>query len=129
MPRILIPLEIGRGQKTETINYIYKTATAISNGTHIEILTFFCYSCPMYNPFAFSPLINILLVLIIIWTIVWKVYAVWTAVKHNHKKWFVALIILNTFAILEIFYIFKIAKKSWSEVKGDFRHGWESFKK
>jgi hypothetical protein len=61
-----------------------------------------------------------------LWTIPWKIYAVWLAVKANHKKWFVALLILNTIGILEIFYIFKIAKKSWTEVKQDFRKAWSS---
>ncbi|MFA6077089.1 MAG: DUF5652 family protein [Candidatus Paceibacterota bacterium] len=71
---------------------------------------------------------NILIVVITLWTIPWKIYAVWTAVKHNHKKWFVVLLILNTVSILEIFYIFKIVKKSWAEVKRDFRKAFSSFK-
>ena len=75
-------------------------------------------------PYSF----NILIVIITIWTIPWKVYSVWTAVKNNHKKWFVALVLLNTAGILEIFYIFKIAKKSWADVKKDFRRAWESIK-
>lgn len=73
--------------------------------------------------------VNILLLILALWTIPWKIYAVWVACKNNHKKWFVALIILNTVGILEIFYIFKIAKKSWVEVKGDFKRAWDSFKK
>ena len=72
--------------------------------------------------------VNLSIVIIALWTIPWKIYAVWTAVKSNQKKWFVALLILNTASILEIFYIFKIAKKSWVEVKGDFRKAWESMK-
>ena len=76
-----------------------------------------------------SPLMyNSILILLVLWTIPWKAYAVWLAVRHNHKKWFVALLLLNTVAILEIFYIFKIAKKSWAEVKEDFRKALSSFK-
>ena len=52
----------------------------------------------------------------------WKIYAVWTAVKNHNKKWFVALILLNTFAILEIIYIFYIAKKNWTDIKKDVLH-------
>ena len=78
------------------------------------------------SPFFYN---NSLLILIIaIWTIPWKIYAVWLAARHNHKKWFVALLLLNTVAILEIFYIFKIAKKSWAEVKEDFRKALSLFK-
>ncbi len=78
---------------------------------------------PLYNN-------NLLLIsiLLALWTIPWKIYAVWTAVKHDQKKWFVALLILNTVGILEIFYIFKIAKKSWAEVKEDFRKAFSSTK-
>ncbi len=54
---------------------------------------------------------------LLIWSIFWKAYGVWTASKNDHKKWFVALLVLNTLGILEIFYLFKIAKKKWSDVK------------
>lgn len=75
-----------------------------------------------------GPYSGALLAIVAVWTIVWKIYAVWIAAKHNQKKWFVALLILNTVGILEIFYIFKIAKKSWIEVKEDFRKAWHSLK-
>jgi len=66
-----------------------------------------------------SPFINnpVLLLILVIWTLPWKLYALWLAVKGNHKGWFIALVILNTFGILEIIYIFAVAKKSWAEVK------------
>jgi len=72
--------------------------------------------------------INAFLFLIVLWTIVWKVYAAWIAARHSQKKWFVALIVLNTAGLLEIFYIFRIAKKKWVEVKNDFRHALGSIK-
>jgi hypothetical protein len=72
--------------------------------------------------------VNIILTILAIWAIPWKIYAVWLACKHNHKKWFVALVILNTVGILEIFYIFYILKKKWVDVKRDFMHGWTLLK-
>jgi hypothetical protein len=72
--------------------------------------------------------VYILIVILALWTIPWKIYAVWTAAKHDQKRWFVALLVLNTVGILEIIYIFKIAKKSWVEVKGDFRKALKSIK-
>ncbi len=57
------------------------------------------------------------LILIILWVLPWKGYALWTAAKHSHRGWFIALLILNTFAILDIFYIFYIAKKRLSDIK------------
>ena len=75
----------------------------------------------MYSPYFTSVSFNVFLVVVLLWTIPWKLYAVWMAAKRDQKKWFVALLLLNTLAILEIFYIFKIAKKSWVEVKTDFK--------
>ena len=69
-----------------------------------------------YNNGGFGRFI-ILILPIIIWVLFWKGYAVWTAVKNNDKKWFVALLVLNTFGLLEIFYVFHIAKKKWSDIK------------
>lgn len=48
----------------------------------------------------------------IVWVLPWKGYALWTASRTRNKRWFIALLILNTFAILDIFYIFYIAKKT-----------------
>jgi len=70
----------------------------------------------------------IFLLILALWTIPWKIYAVWLAAKRNEKKWFVVLLILNTVGILEIFYIFKIANKKWVEVKQDFKKAWKSIK-
>jgi len=54
------------------------------------------------------------LFLILVWVLPWKGIALWKAVKNDHKKWFIALFLLNTFAILEIIYIFFFSKKSKS---------------
>jgi len=68
--------------------------------------------------------VNVAILIVFLWSIAWKIYAVWTASKRDQKKWFIVLLILNTASILEIIYIFKIAKKSMKEVKADFRKGW-----
>jgi len=49
--------------------------------------------------------------LILVWIMVWKGIALWKAARNSHKKWFVALFLLNTLAILEIIYIFYFSKK------------------
>ena len=61
-----------------------------------------------------------LLILIVAWTLFWKGYAVWTAVKNNQKGWFVAVLVFNTMGVLEIIYLFCVAKKKWSDVKRVF---------
>ncbi len=64
---------------------------------------------------------NFVLILIAVWVLPWKGYAMWTAAKRGHKLWFVALLVLNTLAILDIFYIFVIAKKTGKDLLGDLR--------
>ena len=51
------------------------------------------------------------LLLIILWTLPWKGVALWRASRNNQKKWFIALLVVNTIAILEIVYIFFFSKK------------------
>lgn len=46
--------------------------------------------------------------LLLIWTLPWKGYALWLAARNGHKIWFIALLLVNTVAILEIIYIFAI---------------------
>jgi hypothetical protein len=55
--------------------------------------------------------------LILLWTLPWKGVALWKAAKNSHKKWFVAILILNTMALLEIIYIFAFSKKKQPEEK------------
>ncbi|MDD5463918.1 MAG: DUF5652 family protein [Candidatus Moranbacteria bacterium] len=50
------------------------------------------------------------IILILLWTLPWKGAALWRAARRGHIGWFLTLIILNTFAILDILYIFVFAK-------------------
>ncbi len=58
----------------------------------------------------------ILIWLIILWTLPWKGVALWRSARNNQKGWFVALLVLNTLAILEIIYIFFFSKKKENPV-------------
>ena len=51
-----------------------------------------------------------LFVILIVWILAWKGYTLWVAAQRRHKWWFVAIFILNTFAILEIIYLFWVVK-------------------
>ena len=64
---------------------------------------------------------NWILILIAIWVLPWKGYALWTASKRGHKLWFVAILVLNTLAILDIIYIFAIAKKTGKDIVKDLK--------
>ena len=49
---------------------------------------------------------------ILVWSLVWKGWALWLAARRNEFGWFAVLLFVNTLGVLEIFYIFVIAKKS-----------------
>jgi len=55
---------------------------------------------------------GILLVIVILWSIVWKGMALWKAAREGSKPWFIVLLIVNTFGILEILYLYVFSKKS-----------------
>lgn len=46
-----------------------------------------------------------LLLVLAVWDIAWKGFALWRAAKNNHKAWFVALMIFNSIGILPIIYL------------------------
>ena len=54
------------------------------------------------NPFPFT--------LVLVWTLAWKGTALWKAAKADDKKWFVALLVINTVGLLEISYIYFFSK-------------------
>ncbi len=49
--------------------------------------------------------------LLLLWALPWKGVALWKAAQNSHKKWFIALLIVNTMAVLEIVYIFFFSKE------------------
>ena len=64
------------------------------------------YSSPvtgMVFPFVFFFLP--FLILLGVWTVAIKGYALWHAAKNGQKEWFIALLILNTIGILELMYL------------------------
>jgi len=52
----------------------------------------------------------------LIWSLIWKGFALWKSAELRQKYWFIALLIINTFGILEIIYIFLIARRYKVEV-------------
>lgn len=47
-----------------------------------------------------------LLIIIIIWTIFWKLIALWHSARKGHLVWFVVIALFNTIGILPILYLF-----------------------
>jgi len=54
---------------------------------------------------------------IVAWSLVWKGLSLWRAAKNDSKAWYVVLLVLNTFGILEILYYFIFGKKGREEEK------------
>jgi len=52
-----------------------------------------------------------ILIAILLWTFPWKAWALWLVAKRGDIWWFLALLLLNTLALLEIVYIFFVAKQ------------------
>lgn len=51
-----------------------------------------------------------LLMVILVWSLIWKGIALWIAARKNSKIWFIVLLVVNTIGILEILYIFIFSK-------------------
>lgn len=58
-----------------------------------------------------SHVAGFVLVVVIIWSLVWKGWALWLAARRHEKVWFIILLIVNTVGILDLIYIFGVAKQ------------------
>ncbi|MEX0672603.1 MAG: DUF5652 family protein [Candidatus Paceibacterota bacterium] len=70
-----------------------------------------------------STLVTLLAIVVV--TLPFKGTALWMAARRSHMRWFIVLLIVNSLAILEIIYIFFIAKQYTVEVEetnADSRH-------
>ena len=60
---------------------------------------------------AFGVIGAMLFILLLIWSLVWKGLALWRAARTGRTGWFVALLAVNTFGILEILFLFVFSKR------------------
>ncbi len=58
-----------------------------------------------------------LLALALVWMMVWKGLALWRAVERQEKGWFIVMLVVNTLGLLEIIYLFFVAKPKKSELE------------
>lgn len=54
---------------------------------------------------------GVFMLAIVLWTLYWKYQALWYAAKHDHKWWFIAMLVINTVGILEIAYLYYFSKQ------------------
>ena len=90
----------------------------------MEGLATVCYSKTMFNQtygmgiggMTFFQEYGPILVLLVLWSLFWKGLALWHSGRRREPWWFVIILIVNTFGILEIIYLFAVAKLKWSEL-------------
>lgn len=63
--------------------------------------------------FINSPMVLPWMIPLLIWTMFWKGMAMWHAAQRKSLPWFVILLIVNSFGLLEIGYLI------WLKTKGE----------
>jgi len=63
------------------------------------------------NNFGTSATGSFILVIIVVWSLIWKGVALWHAAQNREKYWFVAILIVNSLGVLEIAYLFIFSAK------------------
>jgi hypothetical protein len=58
-----------------------------------------------FEAFLETPEGQLAVIVIAIWTLIWKGPALWKSAKQGQMVWFIALLILNTVGILPIIYL------------------------
>ena len=59
-----------------------------------------------------------LFIITTVWSLAWKGWALWIAGGKRSKPWFIALLVINTFGLLEILYIFIFSKRGENNKEG-----------
>jgi hypothetical protein len=65
---------------------------------------------------VFGPAIVTGIILISIWSLIWKGFALWKSAQLSDKWWFIALLLINTAGILDILYIYIFSKKKSEDI-------------
>ena len=58
-----------------------------------------------------------LFIVILVWTAIWKLMAMWKAAQKKSVTWFIVLGIVNTVGILPILYIYVFSEMKYSKKK------------
>jgi len=65
----------------------------------------------MQQFFGNDPWIGVLVAAVTLWSLPWKGMAMWKAARASDKKWFIALLLVNTAEILDILYLYVFSVK------------------
>lgn len=58
-----------------------------------------------------SPAWIVVLIVVIIWSAIWKMLALWKSARNNSLVWFIVFALINTLGILEILYIYVFSRR------------------
>lgn len=62
------------------------------------------------------PVLGQWIFVVLLWSLFWKGLALWHSAQRKEPVWFVIILIVNTIGILEIIYLFAIAKLKFKEL-------------
>ena len=68
------------------------------------------------NTYDFLHIVGPVLIIVLVWSLFWKGLALWHSARRAEPAWFVILLIANTVGILDIIYIFAVAKVKFSNL-------------
>jgi len=60
---------------------------------------------------------TMLFVLLFVWSLFWKGVALWKSARLSHKWWFLIILVVNSVGIVDIIYIYFIARRYKVESK------------
>jgi len=66
-------------------------------------------------PWAIISSFVFFIIIIMVWSLVWKGKALWQAARRGEKAWFVVFLLVNTAGILEILYLYVFEKDKKEE--------------
>lgn len=62
------------------------------------------------------------IIVMVLWSLLWKGLALWHAARRGQYWWFAIILVVNTLGILEIIYLFFIAKIKLAELFATKEH-------
>jgi hypothetical protein len=68
------------------------------------------------GPIMGLPISGPLLVALLIWSFFWKGLAFWHSAQRGQYWWFIIMLFVNTLGILEIIYLFAVAKLTFAKL-------------
>ena len=71
---------------------------------------------------VFATLFAPALIVAVLWSVFWKGLALWHSARRSQPWWFVIILVVNTVGILEIIYLFAVAKLKLRELFGYKEH-------